>query len=356
MTLDRYLVKQFLPIFLSALTLFITLVLLIDLFLNLVRYLENGAAIADILATSFYYIPKSVIYALPVSLLFASAYILGDLSARNELTTILGAGFPFWRFCLSLVLMGIMASVFSFFFEDQVVIPTLRKKNELSRKLLNTQAEENLSDIVIKLEEGRLIYSVDYYDMTSQTLNGVTIIEFDQNKSVLFIISADRALWTDDSYWSFVNPLIYDWGDQGFFRPREYTETGSYTEEPDTFKRSSVSAADLNARDAGLLIKDLKRAGLPSVSAQADYHHRFSFSAVSFVVIFLSVTMSGRFKKNILLLSLLASLGVAAIYYVIEMISMMGARVGLVSPVLGAWFPVFVCTAAGLLLLRYGKT
>jgi lipopolysaccharide export system permease protein len=348
MTLDRYLVKQFLPVFLSALALFMMLVLLIDLFLNLTRYLSNGAAISTILKVSMYYIPKSASYAIPVSLLFASAYTLGDLSAKNELVTVLGSGIPFWRFCLSFIVIGIIASFFAFFFEDRAVIPTLKVKNQMSRELLRTTAD-SLSNIVIKAEEGRLIYMVDYYDSATPSINGVTIVELDDNNHLQSMVYAPKAVW-DGEIWSFSNPLLYRWED-GFLRPTTVLDTGKYREDPETFRRSAVSPADLNAQDTAALIKDLKKAGLPVASALVDYYHRFSFSAVSFVVMFLSLTVSGRFKKNILLLSLLASLGTAVIYYVIEMISMMSARVGLLPPVWGAWTPVFVCTAAGIVLV-----
>jgi len=348
MTLDRYLVKQFLPVFLSALALFMMLVLLIDLFLNLTRYLSNGAAFAAILKVSLYYTPKSASYALPVSLLFASAYTLGDLSAKNELVTILGSGIPFWRFCLSFMIIGIIASFFAFFFEDRAVIPTLRVKNQMSKELLKTAAE-SISNIVIKAEEGRVIYAVDYYDNDSLSINGVSIVELDENKRLHSIVYASRAEWNGTA-WVFSNPILYRWVD-GFLRPTTVLDTERYREAPETFRRSAVSPADLNARDAAGLIKDLRKAGLPINSALVDYHHRFSFSTVSFVVMFLSLTVSGKFKKNIMLLSLLASLGTAVIFYVIEMITMMSARVGLLPPFLGAWIPVFVCTAAGFILV-----
>ena len=358
--LDRYLLKQFFPVFLSALALFVMLVLLIDLFFNLTRYLSNGASLFAVLKVSLYFIPKSISYALPASLLFASAYTLGDLSTKNELLTVLGAGIPYWRFCLSLIALGIAASFFAFFFEDLAVIPTLREKNRMSRELLRTNTED-IGSIAIKLEGGRLIYSVDYYDTASQTLLNVTIIELDENKKLKTMINAPRAEWKEGA-WVFYDPIVYGW-DKGFLRPTAITAkealkalSEKYKEEPDTFRRSSVSASDLNAHDAAMLIKDLKRAGLPVSSALADYHHRFSFSAVSFVVIFLSLTVSGRFKKNILLLSLLASLGTAVIYYVIEMLSMLSAQTGLVPPFWGAWTPVFVCTAAGFFLLWFSKT
>ena len=358
-TLDRYLLRQFFPVFLAALALFVMLVLLLDLFLNLTRYLSNGAGLLAILKVSLFYVPKSISYALPVSLLFASAYTIGDLSAKNELLTILGSGVPFWRFSMSLIVLGIFFSFFAFFFEDLAVIPTLREKNRMSRELLYVPLE-SLSSIVIKLEGGRLIYSVDYFDSTSLVLNGVTILELDEKRKIKTAVYAPRAEWNEGS-WSFSNPILYSW-DQGFFRPVSITTekenlllSEKYREEPDTFRRGSVSPADLNARDTARLIKDLRRAGLPVSSALADYYHRFSFSAVSFIVIFLSLTVSGRFKKNTLLLSLLASLGTAVVYYVIEMLSMMSAQAGIVPPFWGAWTPVIVCTAAGFFLLRFAK-
>jgi lipopolysaccharide export system permease protein len=353
-SLDRYLLKQFLPVYAASVLMFILLIILIDLFIHLVRFLNAGAEISLILKVSFYYIPKSFLYALPVALLFASAYTLGDLYARNELSVVMCSGVPFWRFCIPLFVIGLAASFFSFFFEDRAVIPSLRMKNELTRQILQTQNVEHTSDIVIKAEGGRLVYAVDFFDTMNKTLNGLTIVELDENKTFVSLIRSQRAEWTGEE-WTFNNPLIYDFSG-GFLRARRLESFSRYNEDPDTFMRNAISPEDLNARDAALHLRDLKEAGLPVVSALADYYHRFSFSAVSFVVMFLSVSFGGRFKKNILLMNLLTSLGTAVVFYVIEMITMMSARTGLLPPVLGAWIPVFVCSAGGFFLLRYAKT
>ena len=358
-TLDRYLIRQFLWVFITALFLFAMLIFLLDLFLYLTILLNNGVSLSAILKTSLFYIPKCISFSLPVSLLFASAYTLGDLNAKNELSTILGSGVPFWRFGFYLIILGIALSVIAFFFEDFLVIPTLRNKNRKSRELLGTYSE-NSSRIVIKLEGGRLIYSVDFFDSFSQTLSGLTIIELDENQKLNSMVFASKAAWQEDS-WSFSDPILYNW-DKNFLRPSNTDTdritaflTERYREKPETFRRISVVASDLNARDIKILVKDLRRAGLPVSSALAEYHRRFSFSAASFVMILLSLSAFGRFKKNILLLSLFASLGTAVVYYVIEMLSMMCAQAGILNPFLGAWIPVFGCTAAGFLLLRFVK-
>ena len=354
MILDRYLVKQFFPVFIIAVSMFILLLSMIDLFTNLVRYLNYEVAPSDIFRVCLYYIPKSFSYALPVSLLFAAAYTLGDLYSRNELTSIFASGIPFWRFSFSLLVIGLLASVFSFVFDDNVVIPTLKMKNDLSRTLLHQQRPENRSDIVIKAKHGNLIYAVDYFDNDSKILNGVSIIEQDDTGRLISLVRAPKAVWNTD-HWDLSNAVIYEWKDS-FLRYRILESTDKYREEPDTFRRNMVDVEELRVHDARMLVQDLKTAGLPFINAIADYYHRYSYATVSFVVIILSISMGGRFKKNILLMSLLSSLVAAVIFYVMEMITMMMARLGYIPPLVGAWFPVFTFIVLGLLLLRTAKT
>jgi len=355
MILDRYLVKQFIPVFLIAVSMFVLLLTLIDLFMNLARYLSNEVSPGDIFRVCVLYLPKSFSYALPVSLLFAAAYTLGELFARNELTSVFASGIPFSRFSLALLVIGLAASIFAFFFEDTLVIPTLRMKNELSRVLLRQQRSEFQSDIVVKAKGGQLIYAVDYFDTESQSMYGVSIIHQDENGGFVSLIRAQRGSWKGE-YWEFINPVIYEWADDGFMRYRIFENNDEYREEPDTFRRNLVNVEELRFLDAGYLVQDLRIAGLPFTEALADYHHRLSFAAVSFVVIILSIPMGGRFRKNILLMSLLSSLLSAVVFYVIEMITMMMARLGYIPPLIGAWFPVLFFIVLGVLLLRTAKT
>jgi lipopolysaccharide export system permease protein len=353
MILDRYLVKQFIPIFLVAVSLFVLLLCLIDLFANLVRYLNYEVPFREIMRVSYYYLPKSFSYATPISLLFAAAYTLGDLYARNELTSIFSSGIPFRRFVLPLLAIGLLASVFSFYFDDRIVIPTLKMKNDLSRILLHQQSEDK-SNIVIKARQGELIYSIDYYDHTAQILNGINIIEQSPEGEFISLVRSPRAVW-NGVHWVLSNAVIYEWVD-GILRSHSLQDTDIYREQPDIFRRNEANVQDLPARDAGLLVGDLRTAGLPYTKALAEYYHRFSFPSASFVVMILSISMGGRFKKNILLMSLLSSLGSAVIFYVMEMISMMMAQLGYIPPVVGAWFPVGVFIVIGLSLLGNAKT
>ena len=356
MILDRYLLRQFFPMFLMAISMFVFLLLLIDLFSNLVRYLNNEVPMNMILQISLYFIPRSISFALPISLLFASAYTLGDLYARNELTSIFSSGISFVRFTLPLVVLGAFFSVFSFIFEDVLVIPTYRVKTELTRRALRQHVTESNADIVIRARNGRVIYSVDFFDHIRLILNGVKIIEMDENGNFVSRIRAPSASWSG-SYWIFNNAVIYKYQDgEDFLSVSPFGHSTLYDEHPDIFRRSAVNVEDLPVREAGLLVQDLRAAGLPYTHVQANYFQRYSFAVTPLIVMILSISMSGRFKKNILLMSLAASIGVGVVYYVAEMLFMTMAGLNYISPLVGAWFPVLLFLVIGMLLLRGAKT
>jgi lipopolysaccharide export system permease protein len=334
---------------------FVFILVLIDLFSNIIRYINNEVPVSAMLKIGLYYVPKCISYAIPMSLLFAAAYTLGDLYSKNELTTVFSSGIPFWRFSFSLVIIGLAASVFIFFLDDIIVIPTLKVKNELTRRALRQFTAGSNVDIVIKTRNGRLIYSVDYYDDELKILNGITIIEMDENGEFVSQIRANSAFWLDD-YWEFRNASIYKYDEDRILRISPLGINTSYTEHPDMFMRSALIMDELPVKQVRLLVDDLRISGLPHYSALANYYRRFSFSTTSLIVMLLSIPLGGRFRKNILLMSLFASLSVAVVYYIAEMLSMTMAGLNYISPLAGAWFPVVLFILIGIILLRSAKT
>jgi len=354
MILDKYLLRQFFPIFLIAISMFAFILILIDLFTYLTRYLNNEVPVPTIILISIYFIPKCISYAMPISLLFAAAYTLGDLYAKNELTCIFSTGIPFWRFSLSLLVLGFLVSIFTFFYDDLLVIPTLKAKNDLSRLALNQYIHSSDSDIVVITRGGRLVYSVDYFDNESNILNGIIIIEKGEHGEYISQIRASSAEW-NETHWVFNNAVIYRY-ENDILRIRPLPAGNQYTEHPDLFNRSAVVFQELPVKEARLLVNDLRAVGLSYYQAQANYFHRFSFASTSFIVMILSVSMGGRFRKNILLMSLFTSLAAAVVFYIVEMLSMTMAGLNYIPPFVGAWFPVFLFIGIGVLLLRSAKT
>ena len=111
--LARFLLRTFLPVFLAALVFFILIIQLVDLFANLVRYLNLEVPLASIAQVQLLFLPRALAYALPVALLFATGFTLGSLYSNNELIAVFGAGVPIWRFTAPLIALGLLLSVAS---------------------------------------------------------------------------------------------------------------------------------------------------------------------------------------------------------------------------------------------------
>ena len=124
-------------------------------------------------------------------------------------------------------------------------------------------------------------------------------------------------------------------------------------------KKESIQEKDVttvNIKDAKEYIAHLRRIGVDYNEELSEYYKKFSFPFVVFIVVFLSIGLSGKTRKNVLLMSLVFSLSAAVAFYVMQMVTMLLSQFGYISPVIGAWFPVIVFIALSIVLLKFART
>ncbi|HAK47629.1 MAG TPA: YjgP/YjgQ family permease, partial [Spirochaeta sp.] len=134
-----------------------------------------------------------------------------------------------------------------------------------------------------------------------------------------------------------------------------YTNTELDTD-PFTFRRVVRDVDEMNMNDARFWIKSLRKAGLPYAEALTTYYKRFSFALTPFIVCLLSAAIGGRFRKNILLMSLLTSLIISVVFYVMQLVFTILANLGYISPAAGAWIPFIFFCIIGFFLYRFAQS
>jgi len=381
-TLHGMLLKSFFPIFIIAFLFFILTLEMVDLFANLLRYLNNDASVSQILLVSLYYLPKCATYSLPPALMFAIAFSLGNLYARNELISILGAGISFRRLIIPLLAIGVLFSFGYFYFHEQVVINTYIQKNSLSQSLLGQKVSYSNTNITVLGADNRNVYHADYYNDASRTLSGLTVVKRDGQGRFTSRLECEWAEYSEDKGWILYNVSqfvrrfeekdVHGSGAGG--SAEEPMETSavvieidssfipqlndpSMTVLPINFQRKTRNIDELKYREAQEWIQTLRKTGRVGYrSALTDYYKRFSFAFTPFIVVLISASIGSRFKKNILLMSLLVSLIISVIYYVGDMILGLFAKQGIIEPASGAWGAVIIFTFIGALLLKFAKT
>mgnify|MGYP006111044857 CR=1 FL=1 len=108
---------------------FIVIFLLVDIVEHLDHIMESDIPRLKMLLYFIYTIPWYSSLGLPMSLLLSTVFTMSILQKNNELCAIKAAGISLKRISISLLILGILFSVFSFYYDNIIVTHYLQKKN-----------------------------------------------------------------------------------------------------------------------------------------------------------------------------------------------------------------------------------
>lgn len=358
MKIVEYLFRKVIPLFVGAIVFFSLVLVMVDLMMNLWNFISNGVSGAKVFRIMALYVPKTIWYATPIAILFAVSYTLSDLYANNELIAIFASGISLFKFTCPLLFFAFFLSFAMFFFDDKVVVPTYAKKTAEQEEVLQKEKSLNNDKIVVLSENGNLVYKAEFYNDEEKRLTGVYIVLRNDDKSLSSVIRADSARW-DGEKWNLLNAIQYKADDDG-----EMIKAGRVdseislrlTEAPETFQNNVVSVETVDSKTAKIYIEHLLKAGLPASEQLSLYYKKFSFPFIVFIVVFLSIGLSGKTRKNVMLISLASCISASVLFYVTQMITMLLAKFEYISPFAGAWFPVFMFIIIAAVVMRYART
>lgn len=358
MKLVFYIMKKFVPVFLGALTFFAVILNVVDLLMNLWKYISFQVPMNVVFKIMLLYIPKTVWYSIPLAILFASSYCLSELYANNELLALFASGISLFRFTLPMLLFSVLMTFALFEFEDRLVVNTYYQKTELQDTVLQQKDSSNNSNVAVISDGGKLIYFVREYNESQKRIFNVYLVFRNENKEFESVIFATSGIWDEESEcWDLKRPYQYDVDGKTLKSVKVSPELLERVNEPcSTFRRDSVSIENIDVQNAKLYIDHLKRAGLPYNEELSQYYKKFAFPFVVFIVVFLSIGLTGKTKKNVLLMSLAFSISAAVLFYVTQMVTMLMAQYGYISAMSGAWSPVILFIIISIVLLFYART
>ena len=356
MKIVEYLFRKVIPLFIGALVFFALVLVLVDLMMNLWSFISNAVPGKTVFRIMALYIPKCLWYATPIAVLFAVSYTLSDLYANNELIAIFASGISLLRFTAPLLIFAFLMSFALFFFDDKVVVPTYAKKTAEQEMVLKGDKDLNNDKIVILSENGNVAYKAEYYDDDAKKIISLFVVLRNTDKTLNAVIHADSASWRDGK-WILSGAVQYKKSDDGIrAEPVSVENLERLTEVPETFQNNVISVETVDSATAIVYIEHLQKSGLPFAEPLSLYYKKFSFPFILFIVVFLSVGLSGKTRKNVMLTSLAFCISAAVLFYITQMITMLLAKFEYISPFSGAWFPVFMFIIIAAVFLRYART
>lgn len=358
MKLVMYIMKKFIPVFLGALSFFAIILNVVDLLMNLWKYISFMVPMKTVFQIMLLYIPKTVWYSIPLAILFGASYCLSELYASNELLALFASGVSLIKFTLPMLIFSIFMSFGLFIFEDKLVVNTYAQKTKIQDEVLDQTESSNNSNVGVISESGKLVYFVKDYNESHKRIYNAYLVFRNEDKTLDGVIYASSGTWNEETQlWDLKNPKFYkSEGDSVKIAPLSDEYLTRINEPCSTFRRDSVNIENVDVQNARLYIDHLKRAGLPYNEELSQYYKKFAFPFIVFIVVFLSIGLTGKTKKNVLLISLASSISAAVLFYVSQMVTMLMAQYGYISALSGAWSPVFLFIIISIILLRFART
>jgi len=340
--LTRYTLATILKVGIATAMLAALMLVGVDLFSNLDSYIAHSVGFGKAFMLSMLYYPEAFLLALGPSFLFSTTYFLSMLNASNEMICILNSGVSTKKVIMPVIILACFLALFYFVFNETVAINSSNLKDSKTQFATSSSLDNN--DVALSdMQDGYMVHASRYEDETS-SLYKVSYVELD-----LLRMDAYKAVYNEkEGFWTFYDCYVYTPTEtmDGDLIEVSYYDKISVEKmrlEPQLFRNlsSEISKMSLDLARAYLLrMKTLN----PEEYARlgTEYYKRIFSCLTPLIMMIIACSMNYRFKKNVLFFSLICSICIAVVYYVIQMMTIMLADQGVIAPWLGILIPFAV--------------
>ncbi|MFK8139229.1 MAG: LptF/LptG family permease [Bdellovibrionales bacterium] len=336
--IDRYIAKNFIINFLTALAGFVVLFLSVDYLSNMTTVDASGSAIANY----YKYLTPSIIHQmLPMACIVATIFTLSALNKNSELISLFAMGSSLARVSAPILVIVSILSAGNFVASSNI----LPKFNELKDKVywLEIRKRPGMFSTVktnkIWYRSGNIFFNIKSLNAPKKLASGASFYYFDSEWELVQTITAKNVLF-GPGQWTLKNGLLHIFPEESSFPLSSKFETKiiQMNEELADIQLDTNSSDRLGAGDLKRYIEKNKNAGIDTVHFEVAYHQKFSYAASAFILVLLGIPFSvKRERAGSMVANLGLCLGLVVLFWACYSSFVTMAKYGSVPPILGAW-------------------
>ncbi len=354
--IDRYIVKQFVVTTLFSLAAVLVVFVVIDAMENLDDFIDRNATAGIIVIYYIYFLPEIIKLIMPVAMLLASLFVTARLSTQNELTALKSSGMSLFRIMIPYIVVGLLVSVASVYFNGWIVPKANKKKFTIEREYLNKNTISGSGANIYIQDSPTRILSIGYYDDYRKVASRVSIQDFSDTNLTILVARADAQTmeWdTTTQRWILQN------GTRRWFGPekerlREITleATDRLNFDPEDLRKKQEQPDEMEYRTLEQFIENQRRAGQDVSRWLVDFYSKVSFPFASTIVVLFGVPFASVKRRGGIGVQLGISLLICFIYLIFMKISQVFGYNGDIHPLLTAWMAnlIFLVGAAYIMI------
>ncbi len=342
--------------FLGLLTLCVSSIVMIFVVIDFVGNSKTWLARAPKEVLGYYldYLPHILYLILPIAVLLAAVFSIGNLSRHLELVALRSAGVSILRIIAPILLFGAIASGFMYWFVDRVMPDANHRRFEISEP--KSQDGESGGDPLEKFNylytasDGTILY-FDFYTGHRNSGQGITVLKQPKHGDLAMRIDARTLTWEKD-HWVLRDGTRRDFSG-GKLDAKAFTEMRfpEFKDAPKDLLDDRSYPEEMPVKEIDRRIAILKRSGESSRFLETEKYFRFSSSLVSLFMALIGAAMSVNTIKAGLARNFGIALLITFLYYVALRLGLVMGQNGSLSPLVGAWFGNLLFAPLGFILL-----
>ncbi|HEV2671105.1 MAG TPA: LptF/LptG family permease [Gemmatimonadales bacterium] len=367
-TLDRYLLREWLRVFLITLFGFPILVIVIDLTDKMDQYLGRGLKPLTVALSYVFDLPEKMFLVLPVAVLFATVFTVGSLGRHSELTAAKASGISFHRLVRPLFLAAAVSFVMGLLLGEIAPVSTAKRLELLGEKAVQSLP---MRDNFVYRADGGWVYAVRSLDLRShQMLDLMLEREGSGVDYPTIVLAAQRAVYSDTSKRRSARPSRAHWTlYQGALRYLEGNDpVGEAAFEFDSLVSRTLreSPVDLLAQpkapdemrynELRRYIDALARSGSNAKKLQVELSLKIAIPFICLLIALFGAPLAISTPKSGAAWGVAASLATTFIVLLMFQLAKAVGSGGVLPPTLAAWFPNLLVGIAAVYLLRKAPT
>lgn len=354
--LDRYVVQEFVRIFVITTLGFPLFTIAINLADNIDRYLTRHLPAKNIALAYVYLLPEQIFFITPAAVLFATVFTVGAFSRHSEITAAKASGVSFHRLAVPLFALSALATVLTFALGELSPLTNEKRAVLLGEKELRSQSARY--NFVYRADGGR-VYAVRALSVPESSMTDVQIEREGTGPEFPgYFLVASGARWSARNGWTLRSGIIRLFMDDSTEIAMSFDtlRQRAMTERPLDLLTEPKAPDQMRYGELGHYVRTLERSGSDANKLKVERALKLAIPVTCLVIALFGAPLGISGSRSGAAYGVAVSLATTIVFLVLVQISKAVGAGGVVPPVLAAWFPNALFGAFGAVLFARART
>lgn len=349
---DKYILGKFLYILAFSLLAFILVVLIVDIVENVDKFIDHKAPLSLIIQYYILYLPFIIVLVIPVAVLLATMFTIGNLARFQELTIMKASGMSLYRLSVPLLISGFIISLLMILFSDFIMVPAEAKRDWIKKSQIEGRPDTQgmlLTNIIKPGKDGWVIFARSYNEKTKTVES--PLVQKIKNNQIEIAIKANSMVWAD-SGWILKGAAkrIFDGDKEISFNKYDTLFATFLSQTPEIMSHKLKKPRDTRFFELLELINLKKLMGQDTSRDRVELYLKFSFPFINFIIILLGIPLASNPSRASGSVGLGLSVIISFLYFVILRAGQSFGYTKELSPLLSVWIGNIVFFVIGAIM------